>query len=87
MAARWEELVGLGDHIAADSGPALAIKPGKSHVYSTAPLDDIVGFSPPTAQTPFAVFSAGKHRVHPPSTGLGILGACVGALEWVEVNS
>ena len=87
MAARWEELVGFGDHIALDSGPALAIKPGKSHVYSTAPLDDIAGFFPPTAQTPFAVFGAGKHRVHPPSTGLGILGACVGAPEWVEVNS
>ena len=86
MAARWEELVGFGDHIALDSGPALAIKPGKSHVYSTAPLDDIAGFFPPTAQTPFAVFGAGKHRVHPPSTGLGILGAFVGAPEWVEAQ-
>jgi len=82
MAARWEELIGLGDHSSADPGPSLAIKPGKNHVFSTCPLDGLAGFSPPTAQRPYALF--GSHRVHPPSTGLKILGAFVGTPEWVE---
>jgi hypothetical protein len=84
MAARWEELLGLGDHTAASPEPALAIKPGKSHVFSTVPLGGFDGFSLPTPLRPYALF--GSHKVHPPTTGLGILGAYVGAPEWVEAQ-